>query len=166
MNIFVAVLREHFDYTRWATTRLLKQVALLPEEHLMRDFGTADRSILQTLAHIYLADRIWLGRVEHSAGPFGNAAEYRLADLESAWPLLHHRWAELLNHATDNSADEPVTYRDLKNREWRQPLWQVLLHTVNHGTHHRGQVVGFLRAMGYVPEPLDLIACYRERQSG
>jgi len=36
-----------------------------------------------------------------------------------------------------------------------------VLHVVNHGTHHRGQAAGFLRAMGYVPPPLDLIAYYR-----
>jgi len=43
----------------------------------------------------------------------------------------------------------------------RTPLWQILLHVVNHATHHRGQVSGFLRAMGHTPPPLDLIAFYR-----
>jgi uncharacterized damage-inducible protein DinB len=35
------------------------------------------------------------------------------------------------------------------------------LHLVNHGTHHRGQISGFLRAMDHTPPPLDLIAYYR-----
>ena len=34
---------------------------------------------------------------------------------------------------------------DTKGRPWKQPLWQVVQHMVNHGTHHRGQVSGFLR---------------------
>jgi uncharacterized damage-inducible protein DinB len=33
---------------------------------------------------------------------------------------------------------------------------------VNHGTHHRGQVSGFLRSMGHTPPALDLIAYYRQ----
>jgi uncharacterized damage-inducible protein DinB len=37
-----------------------------------------------------------------------------------------------------------------------------VLHVVNHGTHHRGQVAGFLRTMGHAPPALDLIAYYRE----
>jgi uncharacterized damage-inducible protein DinB len=37
-----------------------------------------------------------------------------------------------------------------------------LLHVVNHGTHHRGQVAGFLRSMGRKPPVLDLIAYYRQ----
>jgi uncharacterized damage-inducible protein DinB len=34
---------------------------------------------------------------------------------------------------------------------------------VNHGTHHRGQVSGFLRVMGHTPPPLDLVFYYREQ---
>jgi uncharacterized damage-inducible protein DinB len=35
---------------------------------------------------------------------------------------------------------------------------------VNHGTHHRGQVVGFLRALGHTPPVVDLIHFYRSTQ--
>ncbi|MFL6446663.1 MAG: DinB family protein [Bryobacteraceae bacterium] len=39
----------------------------------------------------------------------------------------------------------------------------LLSHVVNHSTHHRGQVSGFLRAMNYTPPPLDLVAYHRQR---
>jgi uncharacterized damage-inducible protein DinB len=42
-----------------------------------------------------------------------------------------------------------------------EPDWKLVFHVVNHATHHRGQVAGFLRTMGRVPPPLDLIAYYR-----
>jgi uncharacterized damage-inducible protein DinB len=54
-----------------------------------------------------------------------------------------------------------ISYQDTKGRSYSQPVWQILLHLVNHGTHHRGQVSGFLRAMGGTPPPLDMIAYYR-----
>ena len=41
--------------------------------------------------------------------------------------------------------------------------WQIVTHVVNHGTHHRGQVSGFLRTMGHTPPPLDLSFYYREQ---
>jgi uncharacterized damage-inducible protein DinB len=53
--------------------------------------------------------------------------------------------------------------KDLRGNTWTQPFWQLVLHVVNHATHHRGQVSGFLRAMGRVPPPLDLVAFYRAR---
>jgi uncharacterized damage-inducible protein DinB len=50
----------------------------------------------------------------------------------------------------------------MKGRPWKQPLWQLVLHVVNHGTHHRGQVSGFLRSLGHTPPILDPIYFYRE----
>ena len=67
-------------------------------------------------------------------------------------------WAISLDQA---SLCEPFAYHDLKGRPWQTPPWQIILHRVNHGTHHRGQVSGFLRSLGKTPPPLDLIAYYR-----
>ena len=58
-----------------------------------------------------------------------------------------------------------VHYTSLAGLSFQTPLWQIVLHVVNHGTHHRGQVSGFLRRMGVVPPPLDLIAYYREQKT-
>lgn len=62
---------------------------------------------------------------------------------------------------TDEQALAGVSYKDLSGNPWTTPLWQIVLHVVNHGTHHRGAVSGFLRAMGHPPPALDLMAYYR-----
>jgi uncharacterized damage-inducible protein DinB len=56
-----------------------------------------------------------------------------------------------------------TTYQDMRGNTWTNPIWHLVLHVVNHGTHHRGQAAGFLRAMGHVPPVLDLIAYYRSK---
>ena len=63
---------------------------------------------------------------------------------------------------TDDSLAGICAYQDTRGNSYSSPLWQIVLHVVNHGTHHRGQVSGFLRTMGKVPPPLDLMAFYRE----
>jgi uncharacterized damage-inducible protein DinB len=40
----------------------------------------------------------------------------------------------------------------------------MILHVVNHGTHHRGQITTILRQLGATPRNLDLIAYYRANQ--
>ena len=45
------------------------------------------------------------------------------------------------------------------------PLWQMVLHIVNHGTHHRGQITHMLRQLGQKPVNLDLIGYYRRQSS-
>ena len=67
MTVSADVLRNHLAYTAWASRRLVESAAQLPPEQLTRDFGTADRSILGTLAHVFAADRIWLARITGAA---------------------------------------------------------------------------------------------------
>ena len=163
MSVTADALRLHFDYTAWATGKLLAAAASLPSEHLTHDFGTADRSIVGTLAHTFAADRVWLARV--SGGPiptFITDADRSIEFLQKEWPPLHGRWKQWTAGLTDESVQQEIRYRDLKGNEWTQALWKLLLHVVNHGTHHRGQVSGFLRALGHTPPPLDLIFYYRE----
>ena len=152
--------RTHLAYTEWATARLLSAARDLSPDDLTRDFGTADRSVLGTLTHLFAADRVWLVRL------LGGAQEvprdYDLPRLEREWTALFDRWKEWASGLTEEKVAERVSYRDLKGNPWISPVWQIVLHVVNHGSHHRGQVSGFLRAMGKVPPPLDLIAFYRQ----
>jgi uncharacterized damage-inducible protein DinB len=41
-------------------------------------------------------------------------------------------------------------------------LSDIVLHVVNHATHHRGQVSAFIRALGHRPPATDLTAMLRE----
>ena len=161
MYVSADVLRTHLDYTIWASQRLLQAAAQLSEEELNRDFGTADRSVLGALTHVSRADQAWLARVTGNQNP-QFPTETSLGALQTEWPALHDRWKAWALTITDETAQSEIVYQDLKGRTWKQPLWQLVLHVVNHGTHHRGQVSGFLRAMGHTPPPLDLILYYRE----
>jgi len=155
------VFRTHIDYTAWASRKLVDSATQLSSEELNRDFGTADRNVLGTLVHIFAADRVWLARVSGGPTPaFVTDADRSLAVLQNEWPAVHDRWKRWIQGVTDT--DAMITYIDLKGNQWTQPLWQLLLHMVNHGTHHRGQVSGFLRAMGRTPPPIDLVYYYRE----
>jgi uncharacterized damage-inducible protein DinB len=156
-------LRTHLDYTTWATARLLAAAAELSPEERTRDLGTADKSVVGTLAHIFAADRVWMARIHgRPPGKFITPEDRDLALLQREWPALLEVWKQWAAGLTDESPATVISYQDTKGNSYSSPLWQIVLHVVNHGTHHRGQVSGFLRAMGRVPPPLDLIAYYRE----
>jgi len=157
----------HLDYTAWASQKLLDAAADLTEEELNRDFGFSEHSFLGTLVHVFGGDRIWLWRLAGGENPGGlSPADRSLAVLQNDWPAIHERlriWAEDL---TDEGAQAVLNYRDLKGNAHRQAIWQLVLHVVNHGTHHRGQAVGMLRAMGKTPPAIDLIFYYRQLDAG
>lgn len=156
------VLRMHIEYAAWASKRLVETASQLTPEELNHDFKSADGSVLGTLAHVFAADRIWLARLQNTPQQFITEADRSLAILQNDWPALYGRWRKLLAGAAEEQAQAAVSYTDLKGHRWNQPLWQIVLHVVNHGTHHRGQVSGFIRALGHVPPVNDLVAFYRE----
>jgi len=162
MQVSAELVRSYLMYTAWASGILVSVASKLKPEELTRDFGTADKSVLGTLVHIFGADRIWLARLKREpANQFLTNDDYRLEVLQHDWPILHRAWGDWAAGLTDADCQEQVSYSDMSGRPWNQPLGQLVLHVVNHGTHHRGQVSGFLRAMGHAPPKLDLVFFYR-----
>jgi uncharacterized damage-inducible protein DinB len=152
------------NYTAWASRRLVEAASTLSPQELTRDFATADHSVLGTLVHVYAADRAWLGRIQGNppARYMVPEQDMHLEVLRNDWPALLERWKQWGTLLTEDSIQQNISYKDSKGNPFVNPIWQLVLHLANHGTHHRGQVSGFLRAMGHVPPPVDLIDYYRE----
>jgi uncharacterized damage-inducible protein DinB len=164
MPTLVDALRNHLNYTAWASGRLVEAASALNSEELVRDFGTADRNILGTLVHVYAADRTWLGRIEGNppAQFLVPEQDMHLEVLRKDWPALLARWKQWGALQTEESVHREVSYKSLRGDPFVTPTWQIVLHLVNHGTHHRGQVSGFLRTMGHTPPHLDFLVFCRE----
>ena len=163
MLVSADLLRADLQYTAWASHRLVEAASGLTAEELARDFQTADKTVLGTLVHVFAADRIWFARVTGApVTAFVSDADYQLSVLQNDWPPLLNRWQQWAATLTDASLQETLSYTDTKGNPFGRPLWQVVLHVVNHGTHHRCQVSGFLRAMGHTPPPLDELFYFRQ----
>jgi uncharacterized damage-inducible protein DinB len=157
--VSVDALQQHIAYSTWATRRLLAAASELSSEELDRDFGTADKSVLGTLVHVFRADRMWLSRMRGKVIQFASPGDHALDVLETQWPAVQDGWAEWALLGEDPA--RVIRYQDLKGNAWETPAWQIVLHVVNHASHHRGQVSGFLRTMGHKPPALDEILYYR-----
>lgn len=161
MSVSAETVRLHLAYHAWASNRLLDATAALSAEERTRDFGTADKSVIGTLVHIFGADRIWLARIQRAEAGRAGSEFQDLAVLRPAWAAVSEAWNDWARRLADQDFHRELEYCDLKGNPWSTPVWQIVLHVVNHGTHHRGQAAGFLRTLGHTPPPLDLIAYYR-----
>jgi uncharacterized damage-inducible protein DinB len=164
MTTLGQLIRNHVEYTIWATDRLLNAAKELSPDERERDFGTATKSVQGTLAHVLQSERMWLRRIQEGSPdiPRSVAGDEQWDCLLERWPAIHEAWRDWAARLPDEEADTVIDYTDLKGNQQRQPALQILLHVVNHATHHRGQVSGFLRALGRTPPPLDFIAFARE----
>ena len=153
----------HLRYHKWATGQVLEQAIQQPAELLVKDCKGSFGSIYDTLIHLYQADAIWWDRLQNR--PTGTLADYEAPgctyELRDAWFGVQDKMIEFAGGLSDEDWQRDLSYKTLAGIPYQTPIWQMVLHIVNHGSHHRGQVTSMLRQLGVKPVSLDLIGFYR-----
>jgi uncharacterized damage-inducible protein DinB len=161
---FSTVGTTHLRYHRWATERVLDEINAMPAEQLAKDLKGSFPSIYDTLAHIYQADAIWWDRL--SGRVTGTRDDYPAPgctwELKEAWMTLHDKMIDWAMGLSDEDWLRQMSYKTLSGMSMVTPVWEMVLHVVNHGSYHRGQVTTMIRQLGSKPVNLDLIGFYRE----
>ena len=148
----------HLRYSAWASRKLVEAVRPLPDADFEKPVGVSHSSLRGTLAHIFYADWIWFTRVVE---PMEQPGQTREA-LETVWPELQDKWVAWAELATDAEINRVVECKSMLYGQMARPVWQIVLHVVNHATLHRGQAMGILRQMGIAPPQTDLMNFYSE----
>lgn len=159
-------LRRLARYNAWANARLYAACAQLPAEELSRPRPSFFGSIIATLNHGLVGDRLWMGRFK-GVKDVGITALDQILYADFA-PLAAERAAfdaHIIEwfDALDADLDQPFRYRVMAGEKVESPLGLTMLHMFNHATHHRGQVHDMLSATPVAPPPLDLIYFLREQ---
>ncbi len=160
--ISLEVLRELYSYNFWARDQQLAACAKLSEEQLARPLGSSYSSLHDTLAHLLWADWVWLQRF-HGQSPRSVPWASETQTLESIrgrWKNFEEEMRAYLATLKPEALGAPLTYQNFKGETWTYALWQCLVHLVNHGTYHRGQVTMALRQLGATPPGIDFLVYY------
>jgi len=155
------------EYGKWATGRILDAAKGLSHEQFVEPRTQVGGSVRATLVHAYGAEWIWRRRCEDGILPTSMPPESdfpTLAVLRQQWDVEHAAMARFLSALSDDSLNADMVYRTLDGTERRTPLWQVLLHVVNHGTQHRAEAAQVLTELGHSPGDVDLIVYVRKLQ--
>jgi uncharacterized damage-inducible protein DinB len=140
-------------------------VSKLTPEQWTKDLGSSLKSVRDTVVHIVSAQWIWISRWkgEVPKGMF-NAGDYPTqASIREKWEPLAAQLAGFVAEQTEESLAKPLTYKNLKGEQFSTPLGQLMLHTTNHSTYHRGQVTTLIRQLGAQPISSDLVVYYAEK---
>ncbi|MEZ5668463.1 MAG: DinB family protein [Alphaproteobacteria bacterium] len=152
-------------YNAWANRRLYAACAELPAAELAAPRVTFFGSILNTLNHVLVGDRIWAARIE-GADPGIKALDTILyadfADLRTAREQEDAGLIARIDALDAHDLNRDIVYRSTTMVENRSRLHEILAHLFNHQTHHRGQVHACLSGTAVSPPPLDLMFFLRE----
>lgn len=158
------VVMEMYDYHVWANKVIFDRLKELPSEIVDQDIQSVFPTITKTLAHIYMADAIWLdvldGMEPKDAFAKGEKLQEDLQsisfdELESLFSELTKKFQSFFEQNQDLTRkmvlDNP--YAGIKEFT----LSQMVLHVVNHGTYHRGNIAAMLRQLGHSSVMTDYI---------
>lgn len=165
-------MHRHFQmfaaYNLWANTVLYDAAAALSPEELDRDAGVFFGSLIGTLNHILVGDRIWMKRFtgEGAAPASLDTILYpalpALRAARQAEDQLILDWINSLPQAAFAGRFTYITVTDM--RTISQRLAPALAHFFNHQTHHRGQAHAILTMLGKQAPSLDLVYFQRTEE--
>ncbi len=156
-----SAIRTLFRYNAWANARILDAAARLTPLQLLAGGGASWGSVRDTLVHTMGAQWIHLERWNGRSPRAGlAAAEFPdLASIRARWDAIERDTRGFVAGLTDGRLETVVEYTNLKGERWAYPLWQQMLHQVNHSTQHRSEVAVMLTQFGCSPGDLDLLYC-------
>jgi len=165
MSIAKEMLQTDLRYSAWATGCLLEACGSLDEADRVRDLRVSHGSVVETLHHVFVSERFWCecllaDRIppldEIGAEPPPRGLE--LAKLQREWPAVWNGLERWLASLSEQDLAHVLRCRLSADRTFDFTRWQLLRHSLNHASLHRGQVVGMLRALGKQPPNVDVMS--------
>jgi uncharacterized damage-inducible protein DinB len=153
-------IRFLFAYDRWATRRVLAALEGLDAAVWSRVHDVGERGVGSILVHHLGASQRW--RIAFETQGSDEGPEPELEPLPTM-DELRERWRA--EWAAVDAWLPTMTEGFVRYVFDGVPVWQMLVHVVNHGTQHRAEVAALLTAEGRSPGELDLIN-YAEEQAG
>ena len=158
-------IRALYEYNEWANGHVLAAAAELSEEELGRELSASFDSVQGNLVHTVGAQVLWLARWAQS-GPVGmpQLQEGRVMEaIREAYAQSHERLRAFVDSLGAEDPSRVVSYVSSEGQAFERPLGRLMLHLVNHGTHHRAETAMALTTLGKPPRQLDYLYFELER---
>ena len=153
-------IRFLFGYDRWATRKVLDALDRIDPVVWGMAGVVGERGLGSILVHHLGSSRRWRKLFDGEPMDEGDRLELQplltVDELRAGWDdewTAVYAWLPTLTDDDLAKLDEGI------------PIWQLLVHVVNHGTQHRSEAAALLTADGRSPGELDLFD-FSESQAG
>jgi len=136
-----------YEYNAWANRRVLRA---------LKSQQVEDEKILTIFSHLLSAQFLWLHRIKGLApAPYELWKQYDLSKLSQMVEESATAWLAYISET--ESFDRILKYHNYTGDYFENNVEHIMMHLVNHGTYHRGQVALLLRQRGFEPVNTDFI---------
>jgi uncharacterized damage-inducible protein DinB len=151
------------EYNRKVNEALVKLLKGADAKALREDQGSYYKSVLGTLEHIAVSEVVWLKRfagfLDYPSlsgsklvkAELDDARKRAAAGMDSLFALLAEADAALValaGEVKEGKLSEKASYTNIHGQDFTRPVWSMLVHILNHGIHHRGEISALLDRKG------------------
>jgi uncharacterized damage-inducible protein DinB len=154
----IEIIRTLYAYSAWANGRVIDTSAGLTPEQFLKSVGASFPSVRDTLVHTMSAQWMWLTRWKGtSPKAMLNPAEFvSLDSICLFWESVEEETRAFVAELDSAKLARSIRYANTRGEIKTFPLWQLMVHQVNHATQHRSEVAVMLTQFGRSPGLLDL----------
>jgi uncharacterized damage-inducible protein DinB len=148
-----------YRYNAWANQRVLHTAEHLDGGQFVAKVGASFDSVRDTLVHTMSAHRLWLARFQQVEAPEGlKFDDYPdLRAIREHWDTIEAQTHAFVTAVGEAELTTVIHYVNTRGQPNAYPLWQMMVHQVNHATQHRSEVAVMLTQFGYSPGWLDFL---------
>ena len=157
-------LQQHLQYNVWANGKLAEFIAKTDGKLFDTEVKSSFPSLRKTVFHIWDAEFIWLRRLQGESlsdwpsKNFGGTRE----DALKGWVDGSKSFHAFISDKEEAYYQSVCAYKNTRGEEYKTTVEGIVMHVVNHGTFHRGQLVTMLRELDYTElSSTDLITFLR-----
>ena len=154
------ILVSFLEYNYQADAHLLQHIQRLTPEQLQAAAKISHGTAFDLVRHIL--DSEWSWRLFASGGA-GQQYLWEVEDisdlgaLQRFWSAERHRMLDYVRSLSEADLEQAVDYGTAQGGEPQHAkVWQILLHVVNHSTHHRTELSRYLKDCGHPIDEQDL----------
>ena len=157
-------LQQQLKYNLWSTEILAGMLTDLSDEQWEQELVSSFPTIKLTVYHIWDAQSIWLHRIKGGEVAVWPSTQFTgtKAECINGFVLSAQNLVDFFADKDSAFLETKLHYKNMKMMEYTTPIEEIMFHTVNHATHHRGQIYTMLRQVGLTQlENSDLITYVR-----
>lgn len=146
---------EMYKYHTWANQTILGRIKELPSSVLSQEANSSFPTIAHALSHIYAVDKMWylvltgtgMREAFQACMPVNDSRLYSADQYADIFARLSEQYGDWFRSQTDLEQTILLDNPFAGIRQTR--LSEIVLHVVNHGTYHRGNISTMLRQLGH-----------------
>ncbi len=151
-----------YRYHVWANKRIFDHLKGLPESVLTKEIESVFPTVSKVIEHMYRVDVNWLNVMKgKSYEEIKTIADERVkeiehksvADYEESFLQLSNEYEAFFETQTD--LEKTIVTEHPSFGTFNYKLADLVLHVVNHGTYHRGNITAMLWQLGQKGIPTD-----------